>query len=118
LKEVKEQQPIWSGTSPNEGLSIEEIVTKTWKAKEIAPEVAEPKWGGTLDYWLCGLRNNASLLNALQHKANSIDVSLAIYPHAISGPMNIVQRLEFLRFHLERHEGQVRRVKSHRDYPK
>ncbi len=117
IEGVLETKPIWEGNSPNEGLSIEQIVEKTWQPKEKVPKVAEPKWGGTLDFWITGLKNNTSLLNELIIKANSIDLSKAIYPHPISGPMNVIQRLEFLRFHLERHEGQIKRVKSSTYFP-
>ena len=63
------------------------------------------------------LKNNSYLLDELKIMAKSIDLSLAIYPHPISGPMNVMQRLEFLRFHLERHEGQVNAVISNIKYP-
>jgi len=40
-----------------------------------------------------------------------------IYPHPISGPLNIIQRLEFLRFHLNRHQNQIENIKSHPHFP-
>lgn len=40
---LKSGQPIWEGKSPNAGLSIEQIVAKTWQTKEKVPEVAKPR---------------------------------------------------------------------------
>ncbi len=110
-------KPIWSGVSSNDGLSIEEVVHKTWKVKEKAPEVAEPKWGGNLEFWIMNLKNNAFLLRYLASRSNNLDLSMAIYPHPLSGPLNVWQRLEFLRFHLRRHLDQVLRIKSNPEYP-
>lgn len=114
---VKKDAPIWEGSSPNDGLSIEEIVENTWKPKEKVPKVAEPRWGGTISYWISSLKNCSFLLLELQQQSQSIDLEKAIYPHPISGPMNVIQRLEFLRFHLERHEAHIERVKAHSNFP-
>ncbi len=40
-----------------------------------------------------------------------------IYPHIISGPLNVYQRMEFLRFHLERHQRQIENIKGHAGFP-
>src|SRR5262249_13777593 len=37
---------IWEGEETHKGLSIEEIIDKTWKEKEIVPTVAAPRFGG------------------------------------------------------------------------
>lgn len=116
IQGIKSQQPIWEGTSPNIGLSIEQIVDKTWQPKEIVPKVAEPRWGGTISFWIASLKNCSALLVELEQMAQGIDLSRAIYPHPISGPMDVIQRLEFLRFHLERHQKQVERLKSHLNF--
>lgn len=117
IEGIKNGRPIWSGISENKGLTIEEIVEKTWQPKEQVPKVAEPRWGGSIDYWTINLKNNRLLLSELKEYAEGIDLHAAIYPHPISGPMDVVQRLEFLSFHLDRHRGQVERVKSNKNFP-
>ena len=112
IQALKSGTPIWKGTSPNAGLTIEEIVAKTWQPKEVVPKVAEPRWGGSLQYWITCLKNAQLTLVELQQLAEDVDLTVAIYPHPISGPMDIIQRLEFLSFHLDRHRDQVERVKS------
>lgn len=109
---LKSGQPIWEGESPNAGLSIEQIVANTWQNKEKVPEVAKPRWGGSLKFWIAALQNNRHLVEELRHMITDIDPHKTIYPHPISGPMDVVQRLEFLRFHLERHTAQIERIKS------
>ncbi len=112
IEGLKNKQPIWEGESPNKGLSIEQIVEKTWQPKEKVPKVAEPKWSGSLQFWAHSLKNCSHLLDELAIQANGVDLHLAIYPHPISGPMDVIQRLEFLSFHLDRHLHQVYRVKQ------
>ena len=35
-----------------------------------------------------------------------------IYPHPLSGPLNVYQRMEFLRYHMERHQRQIEQIKQ------
>jgi len=114
---LKHGKPIWEGTFPNEGKIIEQIIEETWQIKEKVPKVAEPRWGGAINYWIASLKNCRYLLDELIIQAEQIDLKKAIYPHPISGPMNVIQRLDFLRFHLDRHRNQVERVKQHENFP-
>ena len=111
-------KPIWEGTSKNQGLSIEEVVAQTWREKEIAPTVAEPKWGGTLRFWQSALRANQYILADLRKQITDVGLLKAVYPHPLSGPLDVEQRLHFLRFHLERHRAQVERVRMESKFPK
>src|SRR5690349_9443590 len=104
---MRSNNPIWSGDAIHHGLSIETIIEKTWKDKEQVPEVARPRWGGPVEYWIAALNNCQVLLEALGRALTGQDLEKIIYPHIISGPLNVVQRLEFLRFHLNRHQKQV-----------
>ena len=118
IEGIRNHQPIWEGDSPNANCSIEEIIQKTWQPKEKVPKVAEPRWGGSIAYWIDQLKNCRHMLEALIQFAEGVDLAKAIYPHPISGPMDIWQRLAFLRFHLDRHREQVRRVKGEVHFPK
>lgn len=110
--------PLWTGTPIHEGLDIETIVEKTWQPKEQVPEVAKPRWSGSFEFWKLAFQNNQSLLEALADATAGVDVEKVIYPHPISGPLNIVQRFEFLRFHIDRHCQQVKRVMADINFPK
>ncbi len=112
LDGFKNNLPVWSGEMINQGLSIEEVVSKTWQAKEKVPEIAAPSWGGSLDYWTATLRSQKYILQELGQALTGINIEEVIYPHPISGPLNIRQRLEFLRFHLYRHRDQIERLQS------
>ena len=118
LEAIKNNKPIWAGEAIHHGLSIEVIVEKTWQPKEIVPEIAKPRWGGPVEYWLASLQNCQILLEALGEALMGYDPEKIIYPHIISGPLNVVQRMEFLRFHLNRHQKQIERIKTHPDFPK
>lgn len=105
-------KPVWTGIHTNRGLPIDEVIAQTWKAQEAAPTLCTPMFGGPLAYWkeaftLCG-----RLLKALQPALEGLEIENVIYPHFISGPLDLGQRLEFLRFHMDRHLGQIERVKQ------
>jgi hypothetical protein len=57
------------------------------------------------------------VLDALGTKLEGADLESIVFPHFLSGPLDARQRLEFLRFHLERHLAQIERVKGSRDFP-
>ena len=118
LEAIKQNKPIWQGDAIHHGLPIETIIDKTWKEKEQVPEISKPRWGGSVEYWIVALKNCQSLLEELCRAMDGYDPENIIYPHAISGPLNVVQRLEFLRFHLNRHQHQVENIKLHPDFPR
>lgn len=117
LEGINSNKPVWSGESPHHGLCIEEIIDKTWKEKEQAPENAKPKWGGSVGYWLAALQGCQSLLEALARELEGYDLEKIIYPHFISGALNVIQRFEFLRFHLDRHRLQIQKIRNHPEFP-
>lgn len=117
LNGIRINKPVWAGEAIHDGLSIEEIIEKTWQAKEQVPETAKPRWGGPVEYWTAALAGCQNLLEALSRELEGYDPEKIIYPHIISGPLNVVQRMEFLRFHLNRHQRQIENIKMHPDFP-
>jgi hypothetical protein len=63
------------------------------------------------------LKAQRSMLADLGQTLAGHDLEGIVYPHPISGPMDAKQRLEFLRFHLERHQAQIQAVKASAGYP-
>ncbi|MCO5723890.1 DinB family protein [Robiginitalea marina] len=104
--------PVWSGPSENEGLTIEAIVKKTWKPKEQAPESATPTGKWTLGVWLSHFMNCDDLLHHLRAPLENLPLDEVIYPHFLCGPLNAHQRLEFIRFHIDRHYAQIAEIKK------
>ena len=102
----------WTDPLPNRGKSIEEVVEATWKPKETAPDEATPHFGGPLSYWLCALASLRGVLAELATRLEGQDLEQVVFPHFLSGPLDARQRLEFLRFHMERHQAQIERVMS------
>lgn len=117
LDGIRNSTPVWSGEPIHRGLSIEEIVARTWQAKEKVPDIAAPIWGGSLSYWIAMLKAQRVLLQELVAALDGYDLETILFPHPISGPLDVRQRLEFLRFHLDRHRAQVEQVKLHPDFP-
>lgn len=108
----RHNEPVWTGVNENEGLSIETIVERTWQRHQPAPEPARPQWGGPIDFWLINLQNCKRTLEETCKKMEGLDPEQIIYPHPISGPLNVYQRMEFLRYHMERHQRQIENIKQ------
>jgi len=111
-EQFKNHNPVWSGTSENEGLTIEEVIERTWKPKEDAPESAIPKGSWSLSVWVSHFKNCDDLLSDLTVKLKDLPLTQVIYPHFLCGPLNAIQRLEFIRFHIDRHFKQVKSIKD------
>jgi hypothetical protein len=109
--------PAWTGEPPHRGKSIEQIITETWQEKEQVPPVAAPTWGGPIAFWIAALQANESILGALGAALERHDLESIHFPHPISGPLDMRQRLEFLRFHLDRHRNQVAELTRHSGFP-
>jgi hypothetical protein len=103
----KEGKIGWTGEAIHAGLSVEDIIAKTWKEKEIVPAVAAPRLGGTIAFWSASLHSLQGILEKLGEEMNDDSLEIMTHPHPISGAMNVHQRLEFLRFHIDRHLEQV-----------
>lgn len=110
--------PLWAGEPVHRGLSMEDVVAQTWQPKEQVPEIAAPRWGGALAFWTATLRSQQAVLEELGRALSGVALEEVIYPHPISGPLDVRQRLEFLRFHLDRHRDQVEALKGEPGYPK
>lgn len=113
----KKGQFFWEGPSTNAGLTIEQVIERTWNPKEKAPESATPWLGGPVQYWIAALEACQPVLEKLGEELETLPLSEIIYPHFLSGPLDAGQRLEFLRFHLERHLKQIEALKQEPDFP-
>ena len=93
----------------NQNLSIEIIIANTWKEKEEVPAIAAPRFGGPLAFWQTSLSGLQVLLQQFGDTMSDEDLAVQAHPHPISGALNFQQRLEFLRFHIDRHFVQAER---------
>ena len=90
--------------------SIEKLIAQTWQEKEQVPAVAAPRLGGTLVFWRLSLAGLQSLLDEFGKDLQEDELRLQAHPHPISGVMDFQQRLEFLCFHIQRHQHQVQLI--------
>ena len=104
--------PVWDGPSKNEGLPIEEVVSRTWRTRELAPASATPTGDGSLGVWIAHLESCDALLGHLPAHLDGLPLRKVIYPHFLSGPLDVLQRLEFIRFHMEHHLPQLIGIKA------
>jgi hypothetical protein len=108
----------WTDARPNDGQPIEAVVERTWKQREIAPPIATPHIGGPLSVWISCLRSLRPVLSDLARELETVDLRAIVYPHYLSGPLDGRQRIEFLRYHMERHHAQIERIRSHPRFPR
>ena len=100
-------EPVWTDPHPARDASSEDIVERTWRAKEKAPPIAEPRTGGPLAYWIAFFRSCQDVLEEVADPIEASELDDVIYPHYLSRPLTLRQRLAFLRFHIQRHHVQI-----------
>ena len=109
LNEILEGKRELRYESKNKELTIEKVVELTWNQKEQVPDIAAPRVGGSISFWMNSFISLEGILNEFTN--NLIDDMLRVIAHAhpISGELDFQQRLEFLRFHIDRHQLQAER---------
>jgi hypothetical protein len=127
LEGIERGEPVFQGEHSNRGLSIEEIIEKTWpvvdrgpltvKTSLKAPALADPKGDGTLDYWLVSLEALQQPIERLGDRLTGVDLEEVIFPHFMCGPMDARQRFEFLSWHMLHHLQQIDEIKAHEQWP-
>lgn len=105
-------QPVWTDANPNRGKTIEEIIRATWRKKETAPESAGPTMGGPLPYWTALFQASHHVVERVAEEIQADELDDVIYPHFLSGPLTMRQRLEFLRYHMQHHMPQVEALRG------
>ena len=93
--------------SIHKDMPIEQVIDMTWQPKEKVPAVAAPRLGGPLSFWKPSLNSLQEILDAFGHELKENELRLQAHPHPISGALDFQQRIEFLRFHINRHMEQV-----------
>lgn len=93
--------------SVHKNMPIEQVIDMTWQPKEKVPSVAAPRLGGPLSFWKVSLHSLQEVLNTFGQDLKEDELRLQAHPHPISGALDFQQRIEFLQFHINRHNDQV-----------
>jgi hypothetical protein len=125
--DLRRGKPVWSDTALHKGLSIEEIVERTWRVTGIgpisirtaepAPPVATPRTDGPLAYWAACLEACQPVLERLGGVLSGLELAQVIAPHVVSGPLDARQRLQFLCWHIDHHRQQIEDIKASPGFP-
>lgn len=107
LYAIRDGKSKRSFESPHKDWPVEKIIEQTWKEKEQVPATAAPRLGGTLRFWCSSLHSLQAILQDFGSDLKEEELRLQAHPHPISGAMDFQQRLEFLLFHIHRHQAQV-----------
>jgi hypothetical protein len=107
LHAIRDGSLVRTYASIHKDLPIEKVIELTWQPKEKVPAVAAPRLGGPLTFWRTSLHSLQAVLEAFGQDLREEELRLQAHPHPISGPLDFQQRIEFLRFHIDRHREQV-----------
>lgn len=107
LHAIRDGNIARSYESIHRDMPIEQVIDMTWQRKEKVPAVAAPRFGGPLSFWKPSLNSMQKVLNSFGQDLKEDELRLQAQPHPISGALDFHQRIEFLRFHIDRHQGQV-----------
>lgn len=107
LHAIRDGNVIRTFESPHKNMLIEQVIDMTWQPKEKVPAVAAPRLGGPLSFWKSSLNSLQAVLSAFGEDLEVDELKLQAHPHPISGALDFQQRIEFLRFHINRHQEQV-----------
>jgi hypothetical protein len=110
LHAIREGSMVRTYESIHKDMPIEQIIDMTWQPKEKVPAVAAPRFGGPLSFWSTSLHSLQEVLYEFGRDLKEDELRLQAHPHPISGALDFRQRIEFLRFHINRHDKQVSRV--------
>jgi len=112
LHAIRHGEVMQTYDSIHKDMPIEQVIDLTWKSKEKVPSVAAPRFGGPLSFWKLSLNSLQQLLGAFGQDLKEDELRLQAHPHPISGALDFHQRIEFLRFHINRHKDQVSQLLS------
>jgi|UniRef100_UPI00404A237B hypothetical protein len=96
--------------SKHKDMPIKQIIDLTWQVKETVPEMAAPRMGGALSFWIASLNSLQEVLQAFGEILQEDELRYQSQPHPISGALDFKQRLEFLAFHISRHREQCKKL--------
>ena len=109
LNEILEGKRELKYESKNKGLTIEKVVALTWNEKEKVPDIAAPRIKGSITFWMNSFISLKGILSEFTTNLKDNMLRVIAHSHPISGELDFQQRLEFLRFHIDRHHLQVKR---------
>ena len=99
-----------SPTAELAGRTIDEIFSNL-PSRVDAPEAVVPiREGRPAAYWIGRLRAHQASIVELASAMEAVGPGRIELPHFVAGPLDGRQRLQFFRWHLERHLGQLRRT--------
>jgi DinB superfamily len=110
LQSARNGNGDWDGELPHQGRTIEEVITLTWREREDAPPAAVPEIDGPLAYCVAELEACQYLLASLGTALHGLNPETIIHPHFLMGPLDVNQRLQFLRWHLDHHRAQINEI--------
>jgi hypothetical protein len=93
---------------PNRNRTFEEIIAPLISKRVVTPKAMAPSDTATAEFWIQGLQANQKIVNELPALLSGTDPDSIVFPHFVAGPLNALQWLDFLTFHLEKHHKQMR----------
>jgi uncharacterized damage-inducible protein DinB len=82
-----------------------------------APERVRPRGGARVEDSLAKMRASLDGLAEIRPRLEAVDLSEQVFPHPALGPINAYQWMVLLGEHVDRHRGQIERLKATAGFP-
>lgn len=111
-----------AATAPGAGqpkmspFSLEKMVRQSADEKYQAPEFVRPTGAVPVSELLAKLRESRAGLRLLQPRIEATDLTRAVYPHPVFGPLNVYQWLALIGLHEARHLRQIETLMASPEY--
>jgi hypothetical protein len=118
------EECTWIGppfpTSPhqNHGRSVDELTEPFREQKLQAPTLVAPTVGGPFTFWINALKASETVLERLPSVVDGAVLERIVFPHFAVGPLDGMQWLGFISFHMDRHRQQIARLKEMEGFPR
>jgi len=90
-----------------EPFTLDQFIERSTREKYQAPEIVRPGGCVPISKALERLRESRAGLRRLQPRMEATNLSGALYPHPVFGPLNLYQWLAFIGLHEARHLRQI-----------
>jgi len=95
----------------NQSDTFEAIIRPFGVQRFRAPAPLVPSGIGNARFWVEALRANQEIIDALPQLFLKANPQKIVFPHFVVGPLNAMQWLGFLPYHLDRHRVQIERLR-------
>jgi len=117
IERMRAGRPLYQGVHADKGLTIQEVMAKSFPKKGVAPEVVQPKTNDPLPVLIERYERLGHTLNADFQLFAEVDLETLLFPHPFGALLDMNQWLQLMPVHARQHARQALEVKAAPGYP-